>query len=93
VLPHLDPFERAPQESGREPGRQDARHGAEPWAPVLRATLVAGKHSLVNLGGVMLATGDEAGGFRLVEVREFEAVFEKDGSLVVLPLEAGGRAR
>ncbi len=57
------------------------------WRPVLRATLVSGRRSLANLGGVVLGLGDEAHGYRLTEVRAWEAVFEKGGATVVLPVE------
>ena len=56
------------------------------WAPILRATLVAGDDSLANLGGTLLALGEESHGYRLVEVRAWEAVFEYGGERKVLPV-------
>jgi hypothetical protein len=55
--------------------------------PVLRATLVAGEASLADLGGVVLAVGEQTHGYRLVEVREFEAVFERGGENLVLGVQ------
>ena len=56
------------------------------WAPVLRATLVGGDRSLANLGGVLLAIGEESHGYRLIEVRPWEAVFEYAGEQKILPV-------
>ncbi len=52
----------------------------------LRATLVAGRSSSVNLGGSILALGEEVAGYRLVSVRQGEAVFWKDGESIRLSL-------
>lgn len=82
----FDPFARpALVESARgaRPAEQDS------WAPTLRATLMAGDRSLANLGGTVLGVGEESHGYRLVEVRPFEAVFERDGATVVLEVERG----
>ncbi len=52
--------------------------------------MVAGERSLANLGGVVLKLGEDTHGYRLLEVREWMAVFSKDGErvvLAVLPLE------
>jgi hypothetical protein len=61
------------------------------WSPVLRATLVAGRGSMVNLGGTILNIGDEAHGYRLLEVGEGEAVFSKGDSRLVLTTSQGER--
>lgn len=79
----FDPFAR-PEPGAAGGGYRDGARPAVAWAPVLTATLVAGPESLANLGGVVLALGQETGGYRLVEVREFEAVFEHAGEPVVL---------
>ncbi len=55
--------------------------------PRLTGTLVAGPQSLANLGGWILGLGEEAHGYRLVEVREGEAVFERDGRPLVLRVD------
>ncbi len=56
------------------------------WSPVLSATLVAGDESLANLGGVLLGLGEESHGYRLIEVRPWEAVFEFGGERKTLPV-------
>lgn len=48
----------------------------------LRATLVAGERSVVNLGGSILSLGEEIEGYRLVSVSEGEALFIKDGESI-----------
>ena len=55
--------------------------------PVLSATLDSGAESLANLGGVVLKIGEETHGYRLVEVRLWEAVFDRNGVSVVLAVE------
>ncbi len=45
---------------------------------------MAGEHSFANLGGVVLKLGEETHGYRLLEVREWTAVFSVDGERVVL---------
>jgi len=64
---------------------QEARIAAP---PKLRAVVRAGPHSMVNLDGAILALGDSAEGYRLVEVRDYSAVFVKDGVRRELALEA-----
>ncbi len=56
-------------------------------SPELRATLVAGKRSIANLEGTILGIGEEAHGYRLLEVRDWDAVFMKDGARVVLEID------
>ncbi len=81
-----DPF----QQPGSD-GAGVAARGAG-WRAELRATLVSGEDSLVDLGGLILRVGQAAHGYRLVEVREREATFERGGARVVLPLlERGDR--
>ncbi len=82
-LPELrfDPF--APPELGEGTAADPA--GA--FVPVLRGTLVSGEGSLANLGGIVLRIGQEAEGWRLVEVGPFQATFERGGQLVVLDVD------
>lgn len=91
-LPELryDPFAEAPQPDPGA-GRPSLPDDATAWRPLLRATLVAGDESLADLGGVVLSIGAETHGYTLVEVRPWEAVFEKDGAQVVLPVARGDR--
>lgn len=46
----------------------------------LRATIQAGAYSMVNVGGEILMLGDTLDGYRLVQVGETEAIFEKNGT-------------
>jgi len=61
------------------------------WTPVLRATLVGegDDSSFANLGGIVLMVGESTEGYRLLEVREWEAVFERGGEFVTLTLQSG----
>ena len=72
--------ERTTSPSAARPGQLD-----------LRATLVGGRRSSVNLGGSILGLGDEVAGYRLVSVREGEAVFYKDGESIRLFVHEDGR--
>lgn len=75
------------QPSRPEPGRaaKSADH-APAWNPALKAVAVAGRDSLVNVDGAIVRIGGEIDGFRLVEVREREAVFVKDKKRYTLTL-------
>lgn len=79
----FDPF-RSPPEAveSRTVDRED--RGASNFQPVLRSVVVAGNNSLANLGGEILKIGEVAEGYRLVAVRPFEAVFEREGERLVL---------
>ena len=59
-----------------------------PWNPTLTAVMVAGDHSLVNLEGAIVAIGQEMDGYRLVQVRDREAIFTRGKQRVVLKMEA-----
>ncbi len=88
----FDPFAQ-PGTQAAGSGRPGPAASQRAWSPELRATLVSGERSLVNLGGTILELGEEAHGYRLLEVREDEAVFERAGSEVVLQMtgpEGGG---
>lgn len=52
--------------------------------PDLRATLVAGKDSMVNVGGKLLSIGDEVDGYRLISVSEGRAVFERNTEQIIV---------
>lgn len=52
----------------------------------LRAILVAGRDSLVNVAGTIVRIGQEHEGYRLVSVDEEEVVFRKDGDDVTVKL-------
>lgn len=81
----FDPFR--PQE-GTARASADAASGraAEAFIPELRATLISRAQSLVDFGGVILALGEEAHGYRLLEVWPYAAVFEFNGGEVVVEI-------
>lgn len=56
------------------------------WNPVLRAVIVAGRDSLANVDGSIVRIGAQIDGYRLVQVREHEAVFLKDKQRYTLTL-------
>ena len=54
--------------------------------PELRAVLVAGPKSIVDFGGVILQIGDSTNGYRLLEVGEGTATFNRKGEKIVFSL-------
>jgi hypothetical protein len=68
----------------REP--EAAKVAAAPPArlPRLRAVMRGPSGGQVNLDGVIMGIGDSAEGYRLVEVREYSAVFARKGGTVEL---------
>jgi|GEM_PF-1180441 len=89
---HNNPFEKLVSQAETRPAvraaaRPEAITPPTPWAPPLKATVVAGKGSLVNVDGEILGLGESHGGYRLVEVHERTAVFERGGKRYVLSLD------
>ncbi len=83
-----NPFARTTLPEGSARARPQTSVAApRDWSPNLRATVLAGPRSMVNVDGEMVLVGEEIDGFRLVEVRERVAVFERDGDQRVLTLE------
>ncbi len=64
--------------------------GVTPAAPGSRpqifGILAAGGESLVNLGGEIMAVGEEAGGYQLLEVAEEHAVFRRGDEIITIAL-------
>lgn len=90
--PKHDPFAR-PLLSATLPANTE-RSGAiaeeeMPWSPTLTAVMVAGKNSLVTLDGVILKIGEAKDGYRLVQVKDHEAVFKKGKKRIVLEIKVG----
>jgi hypothetical protein len=52
----------------------------------LRAVLVAGPKSIVDFGGVILQIGESTSGYRLLEVAEGTATFNRKGEKIVFSL-------
>lgn len=53
-------------------------------APRLRAVMHGPSGASADLSGVILGIGDSAGGYRLLEVREYSAVFVQGGAKIEL---------
>jgi len=56
------------------------------WKPELRAIMVAGPKSIVNVAGALVRIGEQIDGYRLVEVHEETAVFVNNKKRVTLSL-------
>lgn len=54
------------------------------WKPELRAIMVAGPKSIVNVAGTLVRIGEQINGYRLVEVHEETAVFVNNKKRVTL---------
>lgn len=73
-----NPFARPPSEvtiGARSPMNTDNPE----WELDLRATLVATRDKLANVGGKILRPGDEVQGYTLLQVFEDHAVFTREG--------------
>ena len=58
------------------------------WNPELRAIMLAGPKSIVDVGGTLVRIGEHINGYRLAEVHEETAVFVNDKKRVTLSLRA-----
>jgi hypothetical protein len=58
------------------------------WNPRLTAVMVAGKASLATIDGRILAIGESTEGYRLVSVRDSEAILVKADQRIVLTMAA-----
>ena len=75
-----DPFARPQFEAApAQAVAPTARRVRPTLAGTLRATVVAGDESMANVDGLIMKLGDELGAFRLVEIREREAIFDYQG--------------
>jgi len=81
-----DPFD---QHRSHKPGLRPEQTAAAPqaWRPELRAVLVAGDRSMADVGGIIVKLGGKVDGFRLLEVRDREAVFVKNGTRLTLSID------
>jgi hypothetical protein len=81
----FDPFR--PQEGAvRASAGAASGRAVEAFVPELRATLISRAQSLVDFGGVILALGEEAHGYKLLEVWPYAAVFEFNGGEIVVEI-------
>jgi hypothetical protein len=87
-----DPFARPvlaplPASAASMPGNSAKAPVPDPvWKPELRAVMVAGPKSIVNIDGALVRIGEQINGYRLVEVHEETAVFVNDKKKVTLSL-------
>ena len=85
-----DPFVRpmlAPRPASAAAGPANTVNAPVPepvWKPELRAIMMAGPKSIVNVEGTLVRIGEEIDGYRLVEVHEETAVFVNNGKRVTL---------
>ena len=80
-----DPFDwTALQQAVQKKEPEAARVAAPPRVPRLRAVMRSPSGDRVNLDGVILGVGDSAEGYRLVEVREYSAVFARRNGAIEL---------
>ena len=83
-----DPFKKPKFLEKVEPQANAVTEAKEtPMEGELRATITAGAQSMVNVDGVILTLGEEMSGYRLIEVREREAVFERHGKRELLSID------
>lgn len=60
---------------------------AASWTPHLISTLRAGDHSMANVGGKIIAVGEEINGYKLIKVSERAVVFVNQGKTTRLTLD------
>ncbi len=60
---------------------------AEEWKPELRAVMFDKAHSLVDIGGKILALGESVAGYRLIRIEERSATLSRDGHPITLKLD------
>lgn len=86
-----DPFARPDLALAPAAAAQSAEPAPKEWKPQLRAVIVAGKSSLVNVEGTIVPLGGQIDGYRLTRVEDRTAVFMKNGERVELTM-SGERA-
>jgi hypothetical protein len=77
----------APPSTSATPGGR-AADSELVWQPKLSAVMVAGRHSLVMVDGVVVGLGQEVNGYALKQVREGQAVFARGKTRIVLIMDA-----
>jgi len=78
-----NPFTRPPSEVAA-PARLPLQVDGSPAALELRATLVGSKRNLADVAGNVLRPGDEVQGYKLLQVFENRAVFERAGTRLTI---------
>jgi hypothetical protein len=80
-----NPFVPTLTASANRPGADSALQGAVQELK-LKGILLTGRQPLVNFGGHIMTPGEEVAGYRLVAVREGEAVFNRNGQILTMSL-------
>ncbi len=83
-----DPFVRPSMPPVAAPKTLAAADVEPAWNPALTAVMMAGKQSLANVDGAIIEIGQEKDGYRLVDVRDQEAIFIKGKQRIVLKMQA-----
>ena len=80
-----DPYDWTALQQAVQKKEPEAAKAAPPArVPRLRAVMRGPSGDQVNLDGVILSIGESAEGYRLVEVREFSALFARKGGAIEL---------
>jgi len=72
---HINPFVR-PEMAPTVGGKASSVDGV---SMELRGVMLAGDHSLANIGGRVVGIGEDINGYRLITVSEYNAVLEREG--------------
>lgn len=78
VVLTINPFERPLVASSKDEVPDEAVVEAPQVTLELRGTMAAGAHSLANIGGEILAIGQEINGYRLMAVHQRHVVLQKN---------------
>ena len=78
VVLKTNPFERPLVTVSKDDEPEVAVVETPQTAMELRGTMAAGEHSLANIGGEILAIGQEINGYRLVAVHQRHVVLQKN---------------
>ena len=73
-----NPFERPLVTSSKDDEPEVAVEETPQTSMELRGTMAAGKNSLANIGGEILAIGQEINGYRLVAIHQRHVVLQKN---------------
>jgi len=57
----------------------------------LRGTMIAGQNSQANIGGIILAIGEDIEGYKLVAVKQRHVVLDRNGTKKMLSLDIDDR--
>jgi len=81
-----NPFSN-PHISENETTNDQAKTAIPPVVLELRGTMIAGSNSQANIGGTILAIGEDIEGYTLVSVKQRHVVLEKNGAQKTLSLD------